>query len=110
MGRLNYWKYAIRHKHLSFDLIATSIRIRDALYPISNGLCQMLSGIHVSGGDRMGETSVAPGLSLTASPGPLFTKKTPSYGYRDPHDEAKTVWRLYQVYNGNPYTDKTASF
>ena len=41
--------------------------------------------------------------------GPLFTKKTPSYGYRDPHDKPKTVWRLSQVYNGNPYTDKTAS-
>ena len=41
------------------------------------------------------------------SSGPLFTKKTPSYGYRDPHD--KPVWRPSQVYNGNPYTDKTAS-
>ena len=43
------------------------------------------------------------------SPGPLFTKKTPSYGYRDPHDKPQTVWRPSQVYNGNPYTDKTAS-
>ena len=34
--------------------------------------------------------------------GPLFTKKTPSYGYRDPY--------YTQVCNGNPYTDKTASF
>ena len=42
-------------------------------------------------------------------PGPLFTKKTPSYGYRDPHYKPKTVWRPSQVYNGNPYTDKTAS-
>ena len=41
--------------------------------------------------------------------GPLLTKKTPSYGYRDPHDKPKTVWRPSQVYNGNPYTDKTAS-
>ena len=41
--------------------------------------------------------------------GPLFTKKTPSYGYRDPHDKPKTVWRPSQVYNRNPYTDKTAS-
>ena len=39
----------------------------------------------------------------------LFTEKTPSYGYRDPHYKAKTVWRPFQVYNGNPYTDKTAS-
>ena len=37
--------------------------------------------------------------------GPLFTKKTPSYGYRDPHDKHRTVWRPSQVYNGNPYTD-----
>ena len=43
------------------------------------------------------------------SSGPLFTKKTPSYGYRDPHDKPKTVWRPSQVYNGNPYTDKTVS-
>ena len=42
-------------------------------------------------------------------PGPLFTKKTPSYGYRNPHYKHKTVWRPSQVYNGNPYTDKTAS-
>ena len=42
-------------------------------------------------------------------PGPLFTKKTPSYGYRNPHDKPKTVWWLSQVYNRNPYTDKTAS-
>ena len=42
-------------------------------------------------------------------PGPLFTKKTPSYGYRDPHDKPKTVWRPSHVYNGNPYTDNTAS-
>ena len=41
--------------------------------------------------------------------GPLLTKKTPSYGYRDPHDKPKTVWRPSQIYNGNPYTDKTAS-
>ena len=40
---------------------------------------------------------------------PLFTKKTPSYGYRDPHDKHKTVWRPSQVYHGNPFTDKTAS-
>ena len=42
-------------------------------------------------------------------PGPLFTKKTQSYGYRDHHDKPKTVWQPFQVYNGNPYTDKTAS-
>ena len=41
--------------------------------------------------------------------GPLFTKKTLSYGYRDPHYKPKTVVRPSQVYNGNPYTDKTAS-
>ena len=35
---------------------------------------------------------------------PLFTKKTPSYGYRDPHYKPKTVWRPSQVYNGNPYS------
>ena len=41
--------------------------------------------------------------------GPLFTKKTPAYRYRDSHDKPKTVWRPFQVYNGNAYTDKTAS-
>ena len=25
------------------------------------------------------------------TPGPLFTKKTPSNGYRDPHDKPKTI-------------------
>ena len=46
---------------------------------------------------------------LCTESGPLFTKKTSSYGYRDPHYKPKTVWRPSQVYNGNPYTDKTAS-
>ena len=41
-----------------------------------------------------------------SNPGPLFTKKTPSYGYRDPHYKPKTVWRPSQVYNGNSYTDR----
>ena len=41
-------------------------------------------------------------------PGHLFTKKTPSYGYRNPHYKPKTVWRPSQVYNGNPYSNKTA--
>ena len=30
--------------------------------------------------------------------GPLFTKKTPCYGYRDPHYKPKMVWRTSQVY------------
>ena len=47
--------------------------------------------------------------STLDNPGPLFTKKMPSYGYKDPHYKPKTVWRPSQVYNGNPYTDKTAS-
>ena len=39
----------------------------------------------------------------------LFTKKMPSYGDRNPHHKPKTVWRPSEVYNGNPYTNKTAS-
>ena len=34
---------------------------------------------------------------------------TPSYRYRDSQYKPKTVSRPSQVYNGNPYTDKTAS-
>ena len=49
-----------------------------------------------------------PNLAKLIKSGPLFTKMPPSYGYMDPHDEPKTVWRPSQVYNGNPYTDKTA--
>ena len=41
--------------------------------------------------------------------GLLFIKMTPSYGYRAPHEKPKTVWRPPNVYNGNPYTDNTAS-
>ena len=37
------------------------------------------------------------------------TKKTPAYRYTDSHDKPKTVWRPSPVYNGNAYTDKTAS-
>ena len=43
------------------------------------------------------------------APGPLFTKKTPSYQYRDSHYKPETVVRLSEVYNGDPYTRKTAS-
>ena len=42
-------------------------------------------------------------------PGPLFTKKTPSYQYRDSHYKPETVVRPSEVYNGDPYTHKTAS-
>ena len=31
------------------------------------------------------------------------------YRYRNPHYKAETVWRLFQVYNGNPYTNKRVS-
>ena len=30
-------------------------------------------------------------VSMLPHSGPLFTKKTPSYGYRDPHDKPETV-------------------
>ena len=61
-------------------------------------------------GDGHGHLLIQPSsIDHLVAPGPLFTKKTPSYGYRDPHDKPKTVWRPSQVYNGNPYTDKTAS-
>ena len=43
------------------------------------------------------------------TPGPLFTKKMPFYGDRNPHYKPKTVWRWSQVYNGKPYTNKMAS-
>ena len=35
--------------------------------------------------------------------------KTPCYGYRNPHNKHKTVWRPSQVNTGNPYTNKTVS-
>ena len=37
-------------------------------------------------------------------------KKVLFYWYRNPHNKPKTVWQLSQVYNGNPYTNKTVSF
>ena len=42
-------------------------------------------------------------------PGPLFTKKTPFYQYRDSHYKPETVVRPSSVYNKNPYTRKAAS-
>ena len=41
--------------------------------------------------------------------GHLFTKKTPSYWYRDSRYKPETVVRPSEVYNGDPYTHKTAS-
>ena len=58
----------------------------------------VFTGIHVRGcvSERL-DSSYS--VSYRQSPGPLFTKKTPSYGYRDPHYIPKTVWRPSQVYN-----------
>ena len=42
--------------------------------------------------------------------GPLSTKKTPSCWYRDSHYKPETVVRPSEVYNGDSYTRKTASF
>ena len=39
----------------------------------------------------------------------LRKRRLKDIGYRNPHDKPKTVWRPSQDYNGNPYTDKTAS-
>ena len=54
-------------------------------------------------------THRTPLVSLAS--GPLFMKilRTPSCGYRNPHYKPKTVWRPCQIYNGNLYTNKTAS-
>ena len=41
--------------------------------------------------------------------GPLFTEKTPYYGYRNSHYKTKTVWRPSQIYYKDPYTNKTVS-
>ena len=45
----------------------------------------------------------------TLTPGPLFTKTTPSYQYRDSHYKPETVVRPFKVYHGDPYTRKMAS-
>ena len=46
-------------------------------------------------------------ISGVLDTGPLFTKKDlVLHRYRNPHYKPETVWRLSQVYNGNPYTDK----
>ena len=39
---------------------------------------------------------------------PLFIKKTYLW-YRNPHNKPKTAWRPSQVYNGNPFINKTVS-
>ena len=41
--------------------------------------------------------------------GPLFTKKTPSYQYRNSHYKPETVVRPSEVYHGDPCTRKTTS-
>ena len=49
------------------------------------------------------------GIGLEIGVGPLLTKKTSPYGYRNSHYKPKTVWRPSQVYNGNAYTNNTMS-
>ena len=43
-----------------------------------------------------------------ASPGPLFTKKTPSCWYRNPHYKPETVFKPSRVYNRDSCTRITA--
>ena len=43
------------------------------------------------------------------SPRHLVTKTTLSYRYRNPHYKPTTFWRPSQVYNGNPFTNKSLS-
>ena len=49
------------------------------------------------------------GKCLVHIPGPVFTKKTPSYQHRDSHYKPETVVRPSEVYIRDPYTRKTAS-
>ena len=42
--------------------------------------------------------------------GPLFTRKTPFYWYRDSQYKPETVVRPSEVYTGDSYTRKTVSF
>ena len=39
----------------------------------------------------------------------LYSLKTQHYGYRNPHYKPKIVWPPYQVYHGNPYSNKKVS-
>ena len=48
--------------------------------------------------------------NICHSAGPQFTKKTPSYGYRDSLYKPDTVVRPSQDYDGDSYTRKTVSF
>ena len=71
----------------------------------------VFSGVHMKSVSELHTYTIIHVAILVhrAFPGPLFTKKTSSYGYRDPNYKPNTVWWPSQVYNGNPYTDKTAS-
>ena len=39
----------------------------------------------------------------------IHLKRMLSYGYTNPHYKSETVWRPTQVYDMNPFTDKTVS-
>ena len=59
---------------------------------------------------QFGDSSLNGWWAITqTSSGPLFTKKTPSYQYRDSHYKPEMVVRPSKVYNSDPYTRKTAS-
>ena len=46
---------------------------------------------------------------LCRTDGPLFTLKTPTYGYRDPYYQPKMIERTPQIFNANLYTNKMVS-
>ena len=51
---------------------------------------------------------LVPVQSYDYTPGPLFTKEAPYYGYRNPYYKPKMVWEPSRVHHGNPYTNNAA--
>ena len=52
----------------------------------------------------------SPYITKYDDPGSLFIKKKLAYWYKDSHYKPETVARPSQVYNGDSYARKTASF
>ena len=98
------WPFVIRH----FKCTVTSVPSWETSYDSMARLDHSIKDAFAEKGSLVNAISSWHDTTLINA-GPLFTKKTLSYVYRDPHDKPKTVWRPSQVYNGNPYTDKTAS-
>ena len=95
---------------LRWNSFATPTRWRSPRAAVSTRTVQHVQQcLSIFGACDQGTNRHSTALKPESSLGFYFTKQVPPYGHRNPHYKPKTVWYPSQVYNGNPFTNKTVS-